>query len=664
MKCSKERDRSLGEMPVEMVGWAIETASRQIPLVDTCLPKAMTAVYLLRRAGNPAVFCVGVSKAAPDRFSAHAWVEMDGRIVIGSSAAEKNYVPLLDIQCPTRAVSLVLIFLGMQLLSSVAYAVDFPGPPSGSGAEVVSEKFKNESEEKLKKERWTPKMSLEEDEPEETASSDQTEFYIRKIHLEGNTLIPEKDIQGILSAFEERNQTMAGLNAVCKALELEFQNRGYFVVVYLPPQRIENQEAILKIAASKMGELHLEGAHYFSQKRTLSYWKIPKGEVLVLDDIRTNVLRMNENPDRNVKLSLKAGAEPSTTDVYLQQTDEYPFHSSVSLDNQGAKLTGKDRPGLSFRHNNFYGYDDVLYVGTSLATEMMMLYVNHQLPLPQWGVRLVTYFSRSRVTPKKEFETFHLTGDSTDFGLQIRRWLFVNDRASLEAYAGFSVNEKRTRALAQVVTRDKLRSPSVGLDFQSADEAGFWNLGGSVSTGLANNDDSVALTSRQAGSSFSKISGLIRRVQRLATMVTGVLSLRGQWSPDSLTPQQQIFMGGADSVRGYPESDYGGDYGCIGNAEIRTKPFFIPESIRLMNFKESLKQQTDLIFFYDYGYGHLVDPSDREHRSRNLSSVGFGFNFNFRDNLKAIISYGYAIGDQPLTESGKSQVHFKVESTF
>ena len=66
----------------EQVRWAMHHAQRVVPRA-TCLPQALAAEALLTRGGLPADLRIGVRKEASGKLLAHAWVESDGRIVVG-----------------------------------------------------------------------------------------------------------------------------------------------------------------------------------------------------------------------------------------------------------------------------------------------------------------------------------------------------------------------------------------------------------------------------------------------------------------------------------------------------------------------------------------------------------------------------------------------------
>lgn len=80
------RERQLDERPpASRIVWALDAASRRVPLVNSCLPRALAARFLLVRWGYPAELSIGVAKNNDGKLEAHAWVETLGRVVIGES---------------------------------------------------------------------------------------------------------------------------------------------------------------------------------------------------------------------------------------------------------------------------------------------------------------------------------------------------------------------------------------------------------------------------------------------------------------------------------------------------------------------------------------------------------------------------------------------------
>ena len=73
--------RGRGPAP-ERTAWAVEATARRIPEAS-CLTQALAAEVMLRRGGHRPQIHLGVAR--PDRaaFEAHAWLELDGRVLVG-----------------------------------------------------------------------------------------------------------------------------------------------------------------------------------------------------------------------------------------------------------------------------------------------------------------------------------------------------------------------------------------------------------------------------------------------------------------------------------------------------------------------------------------------------------------------------------------------------
>jgi hypothetical protein len=67
---------------VATAAWAVSAAARRIPFA-TCLSQALVVQFLLARRGIDSTLWLGARRTEVGRFSAHAWVQCGGRMVIG-----------------------------------------------------------------------------------------------------------------------------------------------------------------------------------------------------------------------------------------------------------------------------------------------------------------------------------------------------------------------------------------------------------------------------------------------------------------------------------------------------------------------------------------------------------------------------------------------------
>jgi hypothetical protein len=89
---AKPRLREPDGPAVERIVWAVGAADRLVP-GTTCLVRALAAQVLLARRGHASQLRLGVAGGGGRAFEAHAWLEQDGRVLIGGPV-EARYVPL------------------------------------------------------------------------------------------------------------------------------------------------------------------------------------------------------------------------------------------------------------------------------------------------------------------------------------------------------------------------------------------------------------------------------------------------------------------------------------------------------------------------------------------------------------------------------------------
>lgn len=90
-KFSKSNKVQKNKITIEDIIWSVKVASIYVPKA-TCLIQAITAQILLSRYNHLSKLRIGVMKG--QEFEAHAWVEINDRIVLGES--EEKYIPILE----------------------------------------------------------------------------------------------------------------------------------------------------------------------------------------------------------------------------------------------------------------------------------------------------------------------------------------------------------------------------------------------------------------------------------------------------------------------------------------------------------------------------------------------------------------------------------------
>lgn len=578
----------------------------------------------------------------------------------------KKAVPSLMIRVKVKALSLSVLFFFLAFLaqSGDLFAANDERVNLGASAAVQLAKIDDQAKNQLLKPRAAKPLAFQEEETPEAPATGPS-FFIKKIILEGDMMLDPKDYEPLLQKHENREVRFSELQKLINNLEQLYRAKGFIAVVLLPPQKMENREVHLKAVTSRMGKLSIENNRYYAQWRTRAYWKTHKDAVLRYDNIRRDVMDMNENPDRTVKPILKAGAEKGTTDVVLDIEDHLPLHAGYSFDNQGVKLTGKDRQGFTLRNNNMLGLDDTFLIGTTFGKAFGAIYLYHVIPVSNFGTKFIWSISHAQVLPKKEFSQLKINGTSETYSLALQQRVIRTDKYSGNVTLGFDFKEKHTSQMSLTQNWDKERVLSFKGDLQARDRWGGWGTSQGFYFGLPTFPDDWALASGGGQESFFKYTGSLTRLTILPWRTKAIWDVQSQLSPDQLLPQEQMFLGGANSVRGYPESDYGADSAIQSRLDYMLPPYGMPDSWKLPLDTIPLKDQVNAIAFFDTAYGRAHAPSaDTEQRSDFLMGFGGGFELRFRKYITARMMWGVPVGDDPITESGKSQLHFTLTANY
>ena len=86
--------QSASPVAIETIVWAVEAASRLQPGGVKCLARALATQHLLALNGYVAHLRIGVAKEASGKLEAHAWVEYQGKVIVGGLQDLSTFTPL------------------------------------------------------------------------------------------------------------------------------------------------------------------------------------------------------------------------------------------------------------------------------------------------------------------------------------------------------------------------------------------------------------------------------------------------------------------------------------------------------------------------------------------------------------------------------------------
>ena len=125
---------------------------------------------------------------------------------------------------------------------------------------------------------------------------------------------------------------------------------------------------------------------------------------------------------------------------------------------------------------------------------------------------------------------------------------------------------------------------------------------------------------------------------------------------EPLISNEQFSIGGAESVRGYLESEELGDYGTNGSLEWRT-PTWAPR------WSTTGLDLYGLVFF-DAGIVAIVDPLPEQTSEFTLTSTGVGLRLTGLGGLEAALDWAYPLRSTNSVAAHDARLHFRVVYGF
>ncbi|HXJ55836.1 MAG TPA: ShlB/FhaC/HecB family hemolysin secretion/activation protein [Verrucomicrobiae bacterium] len=421
-----------------------------------------------------------------------------------------------------------------------------------------------------------------------------------------------------------------------------------------------------------------------------------RGSPFYKDRLDEYVGRLNRFPGRSVDASVASSGEPGGVVLDYLVTEDKPWAAYFQASNTGTEHSGEWRERFGFVHQQLTGHDDILSLDYTTANfDFSHAFLgSYEVPLDfpdRWRAKL--YGSYSEFVSDElglNFAAFRGSLWMVGGELVYSPWSvspfslgplsFATGYIDLTGgtrWQEYSVDNRVFGATAEA----DLFLPYLGVSFSSMSQqtklfAGLqfeFNVPGTAKTevdpalGRLNLSRSYELFKGGAGFSFF-LDPLFSRdqtrlIHEFATSVSGQYSVG-----DRLIPPQQLLIGGANSVRGYPEALDGGDSGFTGNAEYRLYLARLLAPSAGLNVAVGAKMTPrsqfgnpfrfrprdvygrpnwDLIFrtFVDGGCTFNQHPVASE-QDRNLLSAGLGLELQVRRNLSVRGDYGFALISQ------------------
>ncbi len=502
-------------------------------------------------------------------------------------------------------------------------------------------------------------------------------FDILEFVVEDNSVLESLEIERAVYPHLGLGRSLRDVEAARKALEDAYQRRGFQTVfVDIPEQRVEGGVVRLRVVEGRVDRVRVLGARYFSLgeiRATVA--ELAPGKVPDFNVVQAQLAEVNRLPDRQVTPVLRQGQIPGTVEVDLNVKDRAPLHADLEVNNRASPFTTDTRLSATVRYDNLWQRQHSLGLTWQISPE----------DRDEVDVLVATYlwrFARSAdivsLFAVRSDSQVALVGASTVLGqarLAGARWI-----RPLPGSAGFfhstslGIDYKdfgQTNIAAGSGTIDVL--PPITYTALSAVYSATLTRPGSVSqfslslataprSGLLGNHDREFAGRRvlaRAGYFAWKFD--LTHEHALGRWLGAYGRVEGQFSGEPLIPNEQFSLGGAESVRGYRESELFGDRGWRATVELRGHP--------LGREPAGSRRSLYLLVGGDAGEVEIVDPQGPQLRRKSIYSATVGLRWQRQglrlgaDLARALTDGGSGIGG-PITRKDDDRWHLRLGYEF
>lgn len=479
-------------------------------------------------------------------------------------------------------------------------------------------------------------LTLAEPQPEAAraaAAAEEDRFDIFEFQVEGNSVLPALTIEETVYPFLGEMKSFKEVEGARAALEKAYHDAGYLsVLVDIPEQDVKAATVRLNVVEAQVERLKVTGSRYYS----LGYIKsktpdLAEGSVPHFPTVQKQLAEVNRSADRRVTPVLRPGRSPGKVEVELAVADQLPLHGSIELNNRYSADTTHTRLAGSLRYDNLWQRDHSVALQFQIAPENIneskVFSANYIWPLYKGNV-LALYGVRSD-SDTGALGDVSVIGNGNIFGLR-----FIHpSRAKPGFYHSLTagVDYKAFDETVFLLGADSFNTPityvpfTLGYDATWHGEQRQTQFGATVNfsvRGFGNREQEFADKRFNAKAGYAYLRLDLKHTEKFKSGWSLFGRVSGQLANSPLISNEQFGAGGADSVRGYLETEALGDRGVIGGLEVRTPSLWSAES--------NIPGQAHLLGFVEGAFLDVQEPLESQAARTYLASSGLGLRWTGR----------------------------------
>ena len=495
-------------------------------------------------------------------------------------------------------------------------------------------------------------------------------FDIQRFLVEGNSILSQQELDRILTPFSGKSRDFGDIQRALEALQDVYTGRGYNAVrVSVPEQDIRSGQVRLRVVEARIRRVRVQGNRFFDEKNVRAGLpSLKEGTSPNTRAIGKDAQLVNENPAKQVSVSLQAADDPGQVDATVRVTDEKPSRISVFADNTGTPKTGNWRTGAGYQNANLFNSDDVfnaqVITSPGHASDVKVFGAGYRVPVYKWSGIVDALAGYSSVNSGTVQDVFSVSGKGTVFGLRYTQLLGRID--SYEHRVAFGLDYRAYKNSVTLVGTTESLVPDITVHPASLTYSGrFSQAGRDLSFNLSyshnipggSKGDQAAFDEPGQRSGASASYSIWRAGVSFSQLLPSDFILRAvanaQRTNDLLIPGEQFGMGGADSVRGYYEREAASDVGRRFSLEGYGPDF---------GSRIGGNWRARALVFADTARGH--DNAPERGPENKLGSYGIGVRANQGKSFAFRLDVARATKDAGTRMNGDYRAHAAVAYSF
>ena len=495
------------------------------------------------------------------------------------------------------------------------------------------------------------------------AHAEEAQFNVFEYRIEGATLLPVVDIEKAVYEYLGEKKTIADVEKAREALERAYHDAGYLTaLVTIPQQKVDNDVVRLTVTEAPVNRLRVVGSRYYSLGEIKA--RVPElaeGNVPYFPEMQKQLSALNRSADRKIAPVLRPGRTPGTVEVDLKVDDRLPLHGGIELNDRYSVDTTRTRLRANLRWDNLWqkqhGIGITVQTAPEKPEESKVFSLNYTWPLESGNY--LAFYAVHSTSDVAAVGTLNVVGNGNIFGARYIKPLPGDD--DFFHSATFGVDYKDFDQTVVLLGGGDFNTPIRYMPFIASWDGTWLGKGRTTKADLTLNfhlrdvigDEEDFANKRFKGrSNYAYLRGNVSHTETWQQGWGMHIRASAQITSQPLISNEQLAIGGTETVRGYLESTALGDVGATAGLEA-----FTPNYAKVLS--DSI---TDLHFlaFIEGGQVRVRQPLPGQDDRFTLAGAGVGVRIKGWQGALAELDWARALKNAGTVRAGDNRVHFRL----